>query len=202
MKNARNYPLKRRKLAICVAIISHIIAPNFPICWGTKSSVPLFDLDMLSALKNCTLKSCITTISARNNTVVRSVAPSKPAGGFAKKSLAASARTRLFCTSRFEEGDNDREEQAFTYFYRKIRIGDEPEEPKAKKATKSSTRVVLPSTKQVAAKPVVKSSVASETTTKRVTSEDAGSRLDRFVTRLFPKLPHSRIQKLLRDKKV
>jgi hypothetical protein len=37
---------------------------------------------------------------------------------------------------------------------------------------------------------------------KRVPEDFVGSRLDRYISNLFPKLPNSRINKLLREKKV
>lgn len=116
--------------------------------------------------------------------------------------LSFGLQSRQFASQSHDEGEVDREETAFTYFYRKIRLGDDEEPSKEKSKSKSTPRAKTPSTKPSTQKEEAPLKLPMEKKEVKVTSEDAGSRMDRFVSRLYPKLPNARIQKLLRDKKV
>ena len=109
--------------------------------------------------------------------------------------------TRAYSSSNFEEGDADREEYVWKYFAKK------PLDQVQKTQTKSQKHV----SSKAPPKPIVKHANTNQQTPaatkisnidKTITKEDADSRTDRFISRLYPKLPNSRINKLLRDKKV
>lgn len=160
---------------------------------------------MLSAARHGALKACSVTTSARSSAPRRIVSLSKPTRStFVDRCSNASfgLQSRQFAYKSFEEGEPDREENAFTYFYQKIRLGDEEEPSKEKSKSKSTSRAKTPSNKEPVQKVDATPKMPIEKKEVKVTSEDAGSRMDRFVSRLYPKLPNARIQKLLRDKKV
>lgn len=160
---------------------------------------------MLSTVRLGALKACSngpnarSLVSSRNTTGYK---PSRPSFLPGTQSSILGLQSRSYTSSSFEEGDQDREENAFHYFYRKIRLGDEQEPEKSNKKSSAAPRVKSTSAKKPAPKVEEKPKTPIEKKEIRVSSEDAGSRMDRFVSRLYPKLPNARIQKLLRDKKV
>ena len=103
--------------------------------------------------------------------------------------------------TKFSEGDNDREEFAIQYFSQKKT--EEFLKPLIKsKPTKSSHSATKRNTVTSHKAPVAIEKPKMEVVDKMVSKEDVDTRVDRFISRLFPKLPNSRINKLLRDKKV
>lgn len=160
---------------------------------------------MLSAVRQGALKACFSSAPARPS-ATRPVSLRLKSSGphfVSSNQFRFSQLQRRFCsTNSYEEGESDREELAFSYFHKKMSIDDVRPPIKSRKQSAPSSGKPSVAKKAPSPQPEQQEKALFEKKEIQVTSEDAGSRMDRFVTRLYPRLPNARIQKLLRDKKV
>jgi len=163
--------------------------------------VPVLLVDMLSSLRLNLLIRCpspASNVSKPKRAVHLSTKPQTHHRWVRHSNINSWSSSRSYSGKTLEKGEKANDEDMFRYFERKVRLESPQDVPTRKTRISPVTDVATsskPSKEQV-------STTKVEVTDKKVTKEDAGSRLDRFITRLFPKLPNSRINKLLRDKKV
>lgn len=117
------------------------------------------------------------------------------------RSTWLSLSSRSYAVDVSDEAYNDNDILQMQYFSRQPRVIDTRPKTSKRAASKAPaprkpTLTETPPPSPVVAKP------KNEVVDKKIHADSEGRRLDRYIHELYPGLPNSRINKLLRDKKV